>query len=261
MNPFGDADRIGLIGDTHGELRFASAALRQLAERGVMCSVVAGDFGFVWGGDRVDLDSLSTLASELGHTLLFVDGNHEDFITLLGYEVGSDGVRWVAPSIGHLPRGSRFEVAGVRVAAMGGANSIDRWQRRPGYSWWPEESITEADLERLGSDPVDVLIGHDAPDPLSALDVYLMMTKSGWSIGALAYASEGRRQFTRAFKAVRPRLYVGGHYHHFVYQVIHVDDASGGFESRVLLLDMDMGTGRNVGILSLPSLEVEVFHV
>jgi len=255
------ADRLGFIGDTHGDLTFTLRAIRSLSLRGVPAVVVAGDFGFVWGRDRAGLNALSAAATELKVWLMFVDGNHEDFDALYAFPVGDDGIRWVAPRIGHLPRGSRFSIQGLRFAVMGGANSIDRWHRREGVSWWSGEQISDDDLERLGSEPVDVLISHDAPEPLPMLDQRLRMTKKYWSLGGLAYAARGRTQFTRAFRQVRPATAIGGHYHCFVDQVVHVEDEAGEFDCQVVLLDMNEGSGPNCAVLSIPSVAIEAFHV
>lgn len=255
------AERLGFIGDTHGDLTFTFRALESLSQRGVPAVVVVGDFGFVWGQDRAGLRALSTAATELNVWLMFVDGNHEDFDALYAFPIGDDGIRWVAPLIGHLPRGSRFSIHGLRFAVMGGANSIDRWHRREGYSWWSAEQISDEDLDQLGNEQTDVLISHDAPESLPTLDQRLSLTKKYWSIGGLAYAARGRKQFTRAFRAVRPSTAIGGHYHYFVDQTVRVRNETPEFNCRVVLLDMNEGSGPNCAILSLPSGAIEAFHV
>lgn len=254
-------DQLGLIGDTHGDLRFARAAISELARRGVRTAVQLGDFGFVWGQQRSGLNDLSRILNDLDFQLFFVDGNHEDFDTLLAIPISDDGIRWVAPRIGHLPRGTRFDIRGRSFAVMGGANSIDHFQRQVGVSWWAEESISDADLATLGSSQVDVLLGHDAPEPLRDLDRYLQTTKRYWPMPELAYAARGRRTFTRAFMAVRPALYVGGHYHRFVDQQAAYSDEARSFSCRVVVLGMNEGGEANVAVLNPAGLEVAAFHV
>ena len=147
--------------------------------RGISTVVVLGDFGFVWPRENTGniLNKLSKRLGDRGQTLYFVDGNHEGFGRLLKFPIGRDGLRWIRPNLAHIPRGFRTRlVAGRTLAALGGANSIDFAHRLEGHSWWAEEAITDADLTALGDDPADVLIGHDAPTSLPALDRWLSET-------------------------------------------------------------------------------------
>ena len=48
---------------------------------------------------------------------------------------------------------------GRTVLFMGGALSVDKAWRTPGYDWFPEESITTGDLDRLPDVHVDIVRG------------------------------------------------------------------------------------------------------
>lgn len=193
-----------------------------------------------------------------GQTLYFVDGNHECFPRLYEFPLAADWIRWVRPNIGHLPRGYRTVLGGRwTLAALGGANSIDRFMRSEGNTWWPEESISETNLKALGHDPADILVGHDAPLNVPTLDQRLAETDYEWPARALAYASAGRAMFHRGFMQVRPRLSLSGHCHGHIDDTVTYGAAGSPFETRIVV--MDMAGSRRIGqaILDVPSLDFE----
>ena len=250
-----DVQRIGLIGDLNGDTHAAIRISRQMKKRGVTCLVQVGNFGFL--NSRLELANLRWLSEVLegsDQTIVFVDGNHENFDELIQFPVQRDGVRWVTPQIGHLPRGFRARVGANRtLAALGGANSVDAWR---GY--WEGESITDRDLERLGPDQADILIGHDAPLSVPSLDRFLYATKYRWPSSGREYAESGRRMFHRGFLAVRPRLYIGGHHHYFIDERVTYASNNQAFESRIVLLeDSSSFNSKNLAILDTDSFDIE----
>ena len=75
--------------------------------------------------------------TELPFSVLFVDGNHENFDLLNSYpvEIWKGGkVHRVKPNITHLMRGQVFEIEGKTIFTFGGATSIDRDFRTEGMS-------------------------------------------------------------------------------------------------------------------------------
>ncbi|TFD94017.1 hypothetical protein E3T61_03190 [Cryobacterium lactosi] len=189
--------------------------------------------------------------------MFFVDGNLDRHEDLYEHPVDASGYRWFAPNIGHLPRGFRATVAGGRtLAALGGAASVDRPRVR--YL----ETVSADDLAALGASDVDILIGHDAPQPLPALDQQLA---GSWTEDALAYAADARNMFTRGFLAVKPALYLGGHFHTPIDVVAGFvagfGDGEDRFAARVVLLDAVSGRAQSQGIRDLASLTFEVFSL
>ena len=234
------ASRIGFLGDTHGDMQHVLTVARTMSARGIELLVVLGDFGFLWPGHNwgIDIDKLSRRLKTTRQTLAFVDGNHEDFDLLYKFPVADDGLRWIRPNIVHIPRGYRTVLAsGATLAALGGANSIDIGHRVLGRSVWVEESITEADLTKLGPDHADVLMGHDAPLDLPTLDGWLAATDYGWPPDGLKYSAEGRGMFHRGFLQVQPRLYLGGHYHRHIDELVTYSPRDREFQTRVVILD------------------------
>lgn len=129
--------------------------------------IIAGDFGGVWAKETLERD-LKPFA-ELPATILFVDGNHENFDLINAYpvEIWNGGkVHKIKPDIIHLMRGQVFEIDGKTIFTFGGATSIDRDYRVEGESWWAQELPTYeeldegiANLKRYGN-KVDYIITH-----------------------------------------------------------------------------------------------------
>ena len=89
--------------------------------------IVCGDFGCVWNGDKSDDPQLDRLEA-LPFTVLFVDGNHENFDALGEYPVEEwhgGRVHKIRPHVIHLMRGQAFELQGRTFFTMGGAQSHD----------------------------------------------------------------------------------------------------------------------------------------
>lgn len=253
------AERIGLIGDIHGDLGHLLTVLRMFRNRNIDTIVQLGDLGLV-RPPRVWDWELSKLCRALAHfdqTLYWLDGNHEDHLRLAKRSVGSDGIRWIRNSIGHLPRGFRATLSsGKALAVLGGANSIDVNYRTQEIDWWPEESITDADLERLGTQPTDIFLGHDAPLQVMSLDAQL--NPMGWTQDEVNYANAGREFFHRAFLQVKPVICVSAHYHRHVDEVHRFRTSDGSFTSRIVVLDTG-GSATKIGqaILDVDSLDLE----
>ena len=222
-----------------------------------------GDFGFIWPRENTGniLSKLSRRLADRGQSLFFVDGNYEDFGRLLKFPIGADGLRWIRPNLAHIPRGYRTRlVSGRTLATLGGANSVEAVLRQEGYSWWAEEAITDADLAALGDDPVDILIGHDAPMNLPTLDRQLVETDELRPEASREYAAAGCAVFHRGFLQVQPKLYFGWHYHRFIDETVAYGTGETRFVSRVVILDKN-GSRHAISqaILDVVTLELSFF--
>ena len=153
------------LGDTHNDLDFAESAAK-LARESDAEVIQLGDWGYIWP-DNSQLDDLSSMLVGLGVTMRFIDGNHDVHPALkkLCGRVRAKAVT-IAPNVIYQPRGSVHEDSdGTRFLFLGGAPSIDRASRKPGFSWWPEEIITDAQskLALSAKGPIHVICTHDAP--------------------------------------------------------------------------------------------------
>ena len=165
---------IYVTGDTHGEHDFwklvkFSDEHPELTKQDYV--IVAGDFGGIWEPSTLEID-LSPY-QKLPFTVLFVDGNHENFDMLDAYpvEIWKGGkVHVIKPDIIHLMRGQVFEIEGKRIFTFGGGTSIDKYMRVEGRSWWLQELPTFEELDegmanlKRYDNTVDFIISHSCDE-------------------------------------------------------------------------------------------------
>ncbi len=185
------------IGDVHGEFanfeEIAKCAIR-LSPVQIDQIVQVGDFGF-WPRQGVWYRK-----STLPVPVRWIDGNHEDFDALesgSGFHEDFDAE--------HIPRGT---VEG-HVLYCGGAASIDKAWRTPGFDWFYQERINqrqvEAAIEALSEVDIRVMVAHDTTD-------------KGYphvlSPGKLRTADRSSEYALQVLiEAARPNLYIHGHHH------------------------------------------------
>lgn len=262
-------DRIGVVGDVHGSPHLVRRAIETLARRGITQIHFLGDFGFPSSDPVADAEYRAlfdrVLARRSGVEVLVTLGNHEEYDVIETIEPDPGGIRWWTDAIGLLPRGWRGETARGRVtASLGGANSIDRFVRvARGWPWSKTESITEQDLERLGTSGVDVLLGHDAPYATALTERLVSRSVSYveatgrplWEEIELEYANAGQRMFHRAVQQARPRMTISGHYHLFIDSWERYEALDGTwFDCRSIVMNAD-GRTHTVGVVDLDALE------
>src|SRR5262245_26875432 len=140
-----------LVGDIHG----AFHVLREVRERYPTEPIIQiGDFG-VW-------PQLEANWSEITPPVYFIDGNH-DYLPPLMKETQP---RSMWPGAVYCPRGTVLELDGRLVGFIGGATSIDRQWRKEGsldHGWFPEEEVTDRDVDAILARKPDIVIAHAAP--------------------------------------------------------------------------------------------------
>ncbi len=108
-----------------------------------------GDVG-VCGFMASDEAKTRDILRNLPVTVLFVDGNHENFEQLNSYavEIWNGGkVHFIESNIIHLMRGQVFEIDGKKFFTFGGAYSVDKMYRTEGITWFPEEIPSKEEYE------------------------------------------------------------------------------------------------------------------
>ena len=200
---------IFITGDTHGDFRRFST--KQFPEQKEMSRddyvIVCGDFGGIWIGGTNEEYWLTWL-SEKPFTILFVDGNHENFDRLYSDEfpvVNFHGgkAHKIRDNIYHLMRGQIFTLGDKTFFAFGGASSHDiddgileendypsylelrqdyNRRRRLGesirinhYSWWKEELPSDEEMNEgrdnlsTNDNKVDFVISHSPPRQICSI--------------------------------------------------------------------------------------------
>ena len=221
-------NRVFVCGDTHGENDLGKIKRLQQSENKLDMGdylIICGDAGIVWSKDTLD-DSIK-LYESFGTNILFVDGNHENFDMLNGYEVtkwnGGD-VHRISEHIIHLMRGQVFDICGKIIFTMGGAESWDKENRIEHESWWKEESIGLYDriatiflngLEKYDN-KVDYVITHTLPT--TAIEKYIkQLTACGEDIPPYLAKKLIQTQSTEAldliYKHLKFKHWYCGHFH------------------------------------------------
>lgn len=199
---------IYITGDCHAEFRKFSTD--NFPEQKEMTRddfvIVCGDFG-IWHDTPEEQYWLDWL-SKKSFTLLFVDGNHENFDRLYGDEFpivefcGGKAHR-IRDNVFHLMRGYVFDLCGKKFFAFGGAsshdiadgildeddfddykefrNTINKWHntgkmfRINHISWWKQELPTEEEMQfglktlEENGNKVDFVISHCCPQQVVSL--------------------------------------------------------------------------------------------
>lgn len=233
--------KIMMLGDTHGSLRDFQAHAPYM--RDVDLVIQLGDFGFVWD-DREVVKKLDAILEEVDVDLWWIDGNHEnfDFLKMLFDLTPDDSEPTSMTSrITYLPRGYRFELGGVKFLAFGGATSIDKHRRTSFGTWWPQESITDEQVERVTDEAVDFLLSHDVCSMTPSLERRLLNPiKPEREIESI----ENRKRLGEVARRVTPKINVHGHYHAYYadrageIDIIGLD--CGSVHGARLVLDTDM---------------------
>lgn len=174
---------IYLTGDTHGDIDIHKlSASQNVGQVLKSCTkddylIICGDFGLVWDGSKEEKWWQKWL-NDQPYTTLFIDGNHDGFHLLEKYSVeewNGGKVQYIQPSIIHLMRGQVYTIDNKKIFTMGGGTSIDRWRRKEGISWWPQEIPSDEELnegiENLTKHDwkVDYVVTHEAPNSIHDL--------------------------------------------------------------------------------------------
>lgn len=141
---------IFITGDTHGMQDIIK--IKQAYENNILSErdyiIIAGDFGGIW--DKATLFLNLSFYARLKCTILFVDGNHENFDELNNFPIETwkgGKVHRISMNLIHLIRGEVYDIEGKSILTIGGAESTDKMYRIPHISWWEEESISMEDIE------------------------------------------------------------------------------------------------------------------
>lgn len=166
---------IYLTGDTHGQIDIKKITSKCWPEQFKLSRndylVVLGDFGLYWRNDRT-YEYLRDFYHGRKYTVLWVDGNHENFDWIdssLPIVDWNGGFVNRDVNIIHLRRGNIYEIDGLKFFAFGGAESIDKERRTEHISWWKQEEANYAEqelaLKNLESSnwSIDYILTHAAP--------------------------------------------------------------------------------------------------
>ena len=155
---------------------------------------------------------------------MVIDGNHEIWPALGRYALtpaAREAMQARRPlhlggSLWWAWRGSVWRWNDCAFGALGGAVSPDKYLPEVRHYRWPEEALTEDDLERLITNvdtefdsQLDVLFTHDAPAQVTGLKSGM----AGIPFDVLREAEHGRRLLANAVIQTQPTYVLHGHWH------------------------------------------------
>lgn len=262
-----------LAGDTHGNYEWFRRYLFPVAMvTDADALIVLGDFG-AWEhteAGRTFMDDVDIIAGKAGVTLYWLHGNHDKWShTVAHYRLrDDDGFLKVRENVRYIPQGHSWNWQGVNFRSFGGAYSIDKSWRveeeqlrevrlkraarakvggggvfgsdevpsQTGTLWFPEEEMTDDELEQLLHDDFgikDVILSHDKP----------MSATPGWDRKQFPACVPNQMRLERALKVHKPRWWFHGHLHFF-----YTDQLAGpGFKTDVVGLEPDNNAADNPG--------------
>lgn len=163
---------IYVTGDTHADqVRYLFEIEPYLMQGDYL--IVCGDFGYgFFDGPYFSENMFYDHIEEMGYTLLFVDGNHENFDKLYSIEVSEwhgGKVHMIRSNVIHLMRGQYYEIEDISLFTMGGGFSLDKEWRVKGRTWFSQEMPSKDEYLEAESNltkhknKVDYIISHTCP--------------------------------------------------------------------------------------------------
>jgi Icc-related predicted phosphoesterase len=171
--------KILFMGDVHGDFVTMNNILE--LEKPDLC-IQLGDFG-IWprlsgsnfGKFQYDMKHLH----DVKYPLYFIEGNHEDYEYLNDNYDSYDGTYLIEneyKKVKHIRRGYIEKINDMNFLFIGGAESIDKQFRTEGISWFPEETITNFDIECILNNvstlniKIDVIVSHTCPEEFNVIE-------------------------------------------------------------------------------------------
>ena len=200
--------KIMFVGDVHGRFPHLHDLIETEHPDAV---IVAGDFGYWYDYGKNKL--IHMLENPFAVPVYFVDGNHEDHDRLdqLVEQFGNQTPIDVGNNVYYIPRGCVFELFGYNICGAGGAFSVDFYLRKPGISWFPQEQLTEQQVDNLfdTSKNVDIVVSHTCPFVI--LDRVLDKCR----IFGPVTVDNTEKLLDRILTMYNPSMWFFGHWHHF----------------------------------------------
>lgn len=203
--------RMMVVGDTHGNAGAVEYKAKLAKHLGADRMMICGDFGLWPGYEGVKyLDDVNAIGHEYNQYVFALPGNHENHDQWEKWlDMGlptSAGFTYVRDRLLFSPKVHNWKWGDKHYFICGGAVSIDKAWRKPGISWWENETFSEEDLssvEKYKGPAIDYLFTHDCSD----------YTPWKTRLKPDPESVANRKRIDRAIAALRPRNHFHGHMH------------------------------------------------
>jgi len=140
--------------------------------------IILGDGGFMWPhNSERDAQNYKILAQR-HFPILCVVGNHEPIYGMKNIPEADIGIGETVrkinakPFTAYLKRGKAYTIDGIKFLVLGGALSIDRYDRVPNKTWWELEYWTEQEKQDVfklleTDNHFDFVISHTGPNRIN----------------------------------------------------------------------------------------------
>lgn len=192
-----------ITGDVHGDADFEK--LIQLRTNNVSLNdtlIILGDAGICWSPEFTQ--NIIPLYRKLNITIIFLDGNHENFDMLESFpliQYKGALMHQIDDHIFHVLRGEIIEIEGFTMLCIGGAHSIDKHLRTEHISWWSQEDITNHDVDnaiwnlKRYNNKVDFVLTHCVDSPTVKEAFHFRSDKSSDQLNFIDKLVDYRRWF------------------------------------------------------------------
>lgn len=221
--------KVLITGDTHGNARWLREYIYPIAlTLGADAIVQLGDFG-AWEHTPAGvafMDEVGEIGLNAGIPLYWLHGNHDKHShTIAAYQADERGFLVCREFVRYIPQGHTWTWGGVRFRSFGGAYSVDKGWRveqerrkgKPGTLWFPEEEMTDAQMQSLldaDSGLKNIILSHDKP----------FSSRPGWNRKDLPGCVPNQLRLERALRAHKPDYWLHGHLHYHYIDSVHGDD-------------------------------------
>lgn len=198
---------IYFLGDIHGDLSKLNRMKSVVSPNDTIIQV--GDFGFYPN----DMKMAWKFFEEYPCRILAIDGNHENFDYLSQFS--KDKPTNIVGNLWYVPRGMVLEIENLLIGFLGGANSIDKAYCVKGLSWFPNEEVTQEDINKLivnvGDRKLDVLVTHAPPAYIIPYNFPPLKLRD-WGLPP-DWSDNSAKMVEVAYKALKPKKLICGHMH------------------------------------------------
>jgi hypothetical protein len=209
-------EKILVVGDIHGSWGYVNTLINK-KQPDIILQV--GDFGWWphYNGSK-NFDGSRKPWNQFGlkmqdTKLYWCPGNHENWDsldTISKDREHGDGILEIMDNVFYCEFGSTIKLGDGRVVLFaGGADSIDKFGRIEGNTWWRQETISFKDFGYLPKCKVDIVISHTIPTSFitafpNVFDFTLDMAK---------FKDPSCKALDEIFDIYRPSWWFSGHFH------------------------------------------------